>query len=188
MAMARAPPPKGQPMVAKRTRGLVIVYTGDGKGKTTAALGMALRAVGHGLRVAFVQFVKVEETGERQAAARLGPALAIFAMGRGFVTGEPGPEHREAAARALGLVRQCLEGGQYDVVVADEVLAAAQLRLVSREEVESLLPDRPADVHLVLTGRGAWPTLIQRADLVTEMRALKHPYDEGVAAQEGVEF
>lgn len=175
-------------MVAGRTRGLVIVYTGDGKGKTTAALGLALRAVGHGLRVAFVQFVKAAETGEDAAAARLGPGLEFFRMGRGFVVGTPGPEHREAACEALARVRQCLEGGAYDVVVADEVLAAAGLGLLTRDEVAALLAERPPEVHLVLTGRGAWPELVERADLVTEMHSVKHPYDEGVAAQEGVEF
>jgi cob(I)alamin adenosyltransferase len=175
-------------MVAKVPHGLVIVNTGDGKGKTTAALGMAMRAVGHNLRVAFVQFVKAWSVGEHEAAARLGPNLEIFRMGRGFVVGEPTAEHRRAAHDALEFVRQCLRGGRYEMVVADEVLTAVGLKLVAPEEVESLLPDRPPEVHLVLTGRGAWDALIEKADLVTDMRLVKHPYEKGVMGQEGVEF
>jgi cob(I)alamin adenosyltransferase len=175
-------------MVAKLPRGLVIVNTGDGKGKTTAALGLAMRAVGHGMRVAFVQFVKAWSVGEHEAAARLAPQLEVFRMGKGFVVGEATPEHRTAAHEALEFVRRCLTAGRYEVVVADEVLTAAGLGLVTQEDVESLLADRPHDVHLVLTGRGAWDSLVAKADMVTEMRLIKHPYDKGVAAQEGVEF
>ena len=175
-------------MVAKLPRGLVIVNTGDGKGKATAALGLAMRAVGHGMRVAFVQFVKAWSVGEHGAAARLAPQLEVFRMGKGFVVGEATPEHRTAAHEALEFVRRCLTAGRYEVVVADEVLTAVGLGLLTREEVEALLADRPREVHLVLTGRGAWDSLIEKADMVTEMRLIKHPYDKGVAAQEGVEF
>ena len=175
-------------MVAKPARGLVIVHTGDGKGKTTAALGLALRAVGHRMRVAFVQFVKAAAVGEHEAAKRLAPDLEIFRMGAGCVTGEPRPEDRAAARRALALARQCLGQGRYAMVVADEILTAVGLDLLTRDEAESLLDARPAAVHLVLTGRGAWPGLVDRADLVTEMRSLKHPHDAGLGAQEGVEF
>jgi cob(I)alamin adenosyltransferase len=175
-------------MVAKLPHGLVIVNTGDGKGKTTAALGLAMRAVGHGMRVAFVQFVKAWSVGEHEAAARLAPELEVFRMGKGFVVGEATPEHRTAAHEALEFVRKCLTAGRYEVVVADEVLTAAGLGLVTQEDVESLLADRPHDVHLVLTGRGAWDALVAKADMVTEMRLVKHPYDKGMAAQEGIEF
>ena len=175
-------------MVAKLPHGLVIVNTGDGKGKTTAALGLAMRAVGHGLRVAFVQFVKAGGGGEHEAAARLAPQLEIFRMGKGFVVGEATAEHRTAAHEALGFARQCLHGGRYEMVVADEILTAVCLGLLTHEEVESLLVDRPQDVHVVLTGRGFWESLIEKADMVTEMRLIKHPYDKGVAAQEGIEF
>jgi cob(I)alamin adenosyltransferase len=175
-------------MVAKLPQGLVIVNTGDGKGKTTAALGLAMRAVGHGMCVAFVQFVKALSVGEHEAASRLAPQLEIFRMGKGFVVGEATPEHRTAAHEALEFVRQCLTGSRYEMVVADEILTAAGLGLLSHEEVESLLADRPHDVHVVLTGRGAWDSLIEKADMVTDMRLIKHPYDKGVAAQEGVEF
>jgi len=175
-------------MAAKSPQGLVILNTGDGKGKTTAALGMAMRAVGHGLRVAFVQFIKAWSVGEHEAAARLAPQLEIFRMGKGFVGGEATPEHRAAARDAREFVRQCLTGGRYEVVVADEVLTAVGLGLLTREEVEALLADRPREVHLVLTGRGAWDSLIEKADMVTDMRLVKHPYEKGTLAQEGVEF
>jgi len=157
-------------MVAQTPRGLVIVYTGDGKGKTTAALGLAMRAVGRGLRVAFIQFIKAEAVGEHAAAGRLSPELEVFRMGHGFIVGPATPDHLAAAREALDFLRRCLRGGRYDMVVADEILDAVGLKLVAPEEAESLLADRPPAVHLVLTGRGAWPGLIERADLVTEMR------------------
>ena len=166
----------------------ILLFTGDGKGKTTAALGMAMRAVGHGMRVAFIQFVKAWSVGEHEAAARLAPQLEVFRLGKGFVVGEPAPEHLAAAREALEFVRRCLVAGRYQMVVADEILTAVGLKLLSAAEVDDLLAARPAEVHLVLTGRGAWPSLIERADLVTEMRLVKHPYDKGVMAQEGVEF
>ena len=175
-------------MTAKTTRGLVIVYTGDGKGKTTAALGTALRAVGHGRRVVFIQFIKAWSVGEHEAAKRLAPHLEIFRLGRGFVVGQPTDEHLRAAREALEFVRRRLKEGRHDMVVADEILSAVGLKLLCAEDVESLLADRPPEVHLVLTGRGAWPGLIERADLVTDMRLVKHPYEKGVEAQEGVEF
>jgi len=175
-------------MVAKLPQGLVLVNTGDGKGKTTAALGLAMRAVGHGMRVAFVQFIKAWSVGEHEAAARLAPQLGVFRMGKGFVVGEATPEHLAAAREALEFVRQCLTGGRYEMVVADEVLTAVGLGLITQEEVEALLADRPQGVHLVLTGRGAWDSLVEKADMVTDMRLIKHPYDKGVVAQEGVEF
>ena len=175
-------------MVAKVTKGLVIINTGDGKGKTTAALGMAMRAVGHGKRVAFVQFIKAWSVGEHRAAERLGPNLEIFRMGRGFVVGQPTDEHLTAAREALEFAGRCLAEGRYDMVEADEILSAVGLKLISAGDVESLLALRPPQVHLVLTGRGAWPGLIERADLVTDMRLVKHPFEKGVEGQEGVEF
>jgi len=175
-------------MVAKIPRGLVIVNTGDGKGKTTAALGMAMRAVGHGMRVAFIQFVKAWSVGEHEAAARLAPELEVFRLGKGFVVGAPSPEHVAAAREALEFVRRCLVIGRYQMVVADEILTAVGLKLISAAEVEDLLAARPPEVHLVLTGRGAWDSLIEKADMATEMRLIKHPYEKGVMAQEGVEF
>ena len=174
-------------MAAKRTQGLVIVFTGDGKGKTTAALGMGLRAAGHQMHVAVIQFIKAWSIGEHQAAARLLPNLKLYRLGRGFVR-EATPEHVAAAGKALAFTRQCLRSGKLHMVVADEILTAVGLKLLSADQVESLLADRPPDVHLVLTGRGAWNSLVEKADLVTEMRLIKHPYQKGVEAQPGVEY
>jgi len=174
-------------MISGSARGIVVVNTGHGKGKTTAALGMAMRAVGHGMRVAFVQFVKAAAAGEHEAAKRLAPELEIFRMGRGCVAGEPGPDDLLAAREALDFTRACLGGGRYAMVVADEAVTAVGMNLLRRDEVESLLADRPAEVHLVLTGRGAWQSLTDRADLVTEMHSVKHPYEGGGGAQEGIE-
>ena len=168
--------------------GRVIVYTGDGKGKTTAALGTALRAVGRGLAVVVVQFVKAKESGEHAAAERLAPDLVIRRMGAGWVTGEPTDADGAAAREALAEVRRLLAEGGAGMVVADEVLTAAGLGLLSREDVEALLAARPPDRHLVLTGRGAWPELIAQADLATEMRSVKHPHDAGAGPVEGIEY
>jgi len=175
-------------MISGSARGIVVVNTGDGKGKTTAALGMAMRAVGHGMRVAFVQFVKAAAVGEHEAAKRLAPELEIFRMGRGWVAGEPGPDDLLAAREALDFTRACLGGGRYAMVVADEAVTAVGLNLLRRDEVESLLADRPAEVHLVLTGRGAWQSLTDRADLVTQMHSVKHPHEVGGGAREGIEL
>jgi len=181
-------PAEANAMASEPARGLVIVNTGDGKGKTTAALGMAMRAVGHGMHVAFVQFVKAAAVGEHEAAVRLAPELEIFQMGCGCVTGEPTDEDLRAAREALETTRACLTRGRYAMVVADEAITAVGLNLLDRDAVESLLADRPADVHLVLTGRGAWPSLTDRADLVTEMHSVKHPHETGGGALEGIEF
>jgi len=178
-------------VATKKPQGLVILLTGDGKGKTTSALGQALRAVGHGMRVAVIQFIKDRRGGEHAAAERLRPDLEIRLMGRGFVPpADQGPiePHREAARQALQTVRQTLRDGRHPMVIADEVLTAVHLGLLSAEEVESLLADRPHEVHLVLTGRGATENLIRRADLVTEMKSVKHPHDSGLSAQPGIEF
>ncbi|MBE0465617.1 MAG: cob(I)yrinic acid a,c-diamide adenosyltransferase [Candidatus Desulforudis sp.] len=172
-------------------KGLVLVFTGDGKGKTTAALGLALRAVGHGMRVLVLQFVKGGwETGEIKAAAGLA-GLEIRSVGAGFV--HPGEEqglsrHREAAGQALAEARAALQSGLHDLVILDEALCALGLSLVSLEELLTLISLRPPGMHLVLTGRGAPPEIVARADLVTEMREVKHPYHAGIAAQRGIEF
>jgi cob(I)alamin adenosyltransferase len=173
------------------THGLVVVYTGDGKGKTTAALGQAMRAVGHGYKVALIQFVKQLAVGEHAAARRLAPELEVRMTGIGFVI--PGKEptmekHRAAAQGGLAMVREALTSGRYRMVVADELLTAVGLSLLARADVEGLLDVRPPAVHLVITGRGAWDDLVRRADLVTEMHLLKHPYGAGVPGQAGIEF
>lgn len=173
------------------SRGLVMVFTGDGKGKTTAALGMALRAWGHGMRVLVIQFVKSArvETGERLAAARLGERFVIKTLGEGFVfEGEDVERHREAARRALETAREAVQSGEYDLVVLDEITHALKHGLITEEAVLALLAAKSPAVHLVLTGRDAPEAIVARADLVTEMRAVKHHYQRGVPAQKGIEY
>ncbi len=177
----------------KRTRGLVIVYTGDGKGKTTAALGMAFRSAGHRYRVAVVQFIKgTMRAGEEQAAAMLAPYIDWTIGGRGFTAGPLNratrEEHVRAAQETLRIAEEKLLSGEFRMVILDEILGAINAEIVTVEQVLSLIARKPEAVHLVLTGRGAPPEIIDAADLVTEMRLVKHPYEQGIVAQKGVEF
>jgi cob(I)alamin adenosyltransferase len=175
-------------------RGLTVVFTGDGKGKTSAALGIALRSCGHGMRVAMVQFIKSPtETGEEKIAERLKPELDLVTMGRGFVHHHAGTasfsEHQQAAAEALHLARQRTRSEYWDVVILDEINVAVGLGLVAIEDVLSLLRNKPAAMHVVLTGRNAHADLIAFADVVTEMRSVKHPFDDhGLPAQQGIDY
>jgi cob(I)alamin adenosyltransferase len=171
-------------------RGLIQVYTGQGKGKTTAALGLALRAAGHGLRVEIVQFLKGwPGYGELKGVDWL-PTVAIHAFGRsGWIHPDhPEPEDFDRAANALAFAHQLLAGGDADIVILDEVNVALDYGLLSLADLLGLLDAKPPAMELILTGRNAPPALIQRADLVTEMRLVKHPYDQGIKARRGVEF
>jgi cob(I)alamin adenosyltransferase len=171
-------------------RGLIQVYTGEGKGKTTAALGLALRAAGHDLRVEIVQCMKGwPGYGELRGVERL-PTVAIHPFGRSdWVHPEhPEPEDYERAAEALAYARQIMTNEQADIVVLDEINVALDYGLLDLTGVLALLDDKPPTVELVLTGRNAHPEIIQRADLVTEMRKVKHPYDQGMDGRKGIEF
>jgi len=173
-------------------QGLVIVYTGNGKGKTTAALGAALRAIGHGWKVLIVQFIKSWHYGELDVVERLAPNLEIIQAGIGYV-GIRGDqrdhrEHQAAARQGLALAGEKMASGDYRLVILDEANNAVQLGLLDIQEVLALVAARPAGVHLILTGRNAHPDLIAAADLVTEMREVKHPYHQGQQAQKGIEF
>lgn len=169
--------------------GLIQVYTGNGKGKTTAALGLALRAAGHGLRTYIGQFLKGRPTGELEAAKLLGPYLTIEQFGEPSFTFAEGDAHQAALVhKGLQRIRQVLASGEYDIVVLEEINVALDLGLVPLEEVLALLDERPPEVELVLTGRGAPQEIISRADLVTEMVSIKHPYQRGVKARMGIEF
>jgi len=173
------------------TRGLIQVYTGDGKGKTTCALGLALRAVGQGLQVYMVQFMKGRETGEaRVAAGRLAPDMTLRSFGRpGLVNlRAPAPEDLALVRGAWDLARQVILAGEHDLVILDEINLALSFNLLPREEVFQVLRERPAWVEVVLTGRQAPPELVELADLVTEMRPLKHYYEAGVKARRGIEW
>ncbi len=177
----------------KGAHGLVIVYTGDGKGKTTAALGMALRAVGRGWKVLMVQFGKGSwHYGELDAAERLAPDLEIHPMGVGFYKilddTHTEQEHRAAADKALQFSREKILSHEYDMIVLDEINGAISAGLVALKDVLGLLDARPEDLTLVLTGRSAPLELIERADLVTEMREIKHPYQKGILAQKGIDY
>jgi len=164
----------------------VLIMTGDGKGKTTAALGLALRAVGHGQRVAFVRFIKADSgVGEVAGLLRLG--VEVLGGGGGFYRATcPRDVHHNAALRALETAGDCLSGG-YDLVVLDEVLVAVACGLLAEEAVIDLVRDADRQTTIALTGRGASPGLLALADTVTDMVAVRHAYDQGRQAQVGVE-
>jgi len=176
-------------MAAHKRVGLVQVYTGDGKGKTTAALGLALRAAGHGLRTYIGQFLKGRPTGELKAARLLESYLTIEQFGEASFVPTRGDARQAALVRqGVQRIRQVLASGEYDIIVLEEINVALDLELISLQEVLTLLEERPSEVEVVLTGRGAPQELISRADLVTEMVAVKHPYQQGVKARLGIEF
>ena len=175
------------------TKGYVQVYTGNGKGKTTAALGMTVRAVGYDWNVCVVQFIKGSwKYGELDGIKRLAPNVELNVMGQGFVgiidDDKPFEDHRTAAKEALELARAKILSGKYQLVILDELNVAVSLGLVSDEELRSLVEQKPDRLHLVITGRGASKWLIDRADLVTEMAEIKHPYQKGILAQKGIDF
>jgi len=177
--------------MSPKRQGLIQVYTGDGKGKTTAALGLAFRALGRGLKVKIIQFMKPpDSSGEHFLASELDGRLEIVAAGRkGFVFGrEPDPEDVRLAGEGLRRASEFLAGGGVDLLILDEINVALELGLVELEAVLSLLDRRPPEVEIVLTGRGAPAEILDRADLVTEMKMLKHPFEQGIAAREGIEF
>ena len=170
--------------------GYIQVYTVNGKGKTTAALGLALRAAGRGFRTYIAQFLKGRPTGEIEAAKRLAPLIRIEQFGRqGFITIKEGPgdEDRERAAAGLARAREAMLSGEYRIVVLDEVSTAVHFKILPERDVLNLIDRRPAGVELVLTGRYAPASFIERADLVTEMTSVKHYFDRGVKAREGIE-
>jgi cob(I)alamin adenosyltransferase len=174
-------------------KGLVLIYTGDGKGKTTAALGMAVRAMGYHYRTLMIQFIKgTWNYGELMQGDRFGDLFDIEQVGLGYVgiRGDklPREKHAEAARRGLEKARAGIATGKYDIVILDEVNVAVQLGILDLEEVKKVILEKPPYLHLILTGRGAKEELIELADLVTEVRSIKHPYDKGIVAQEGVEY
>lgn len=171
-------------------KGLLIVNTGKGKGKTTAAMGLAFRAVGHGMRVCIIQFIKGRwKYGELEAAKRFADLLEVHVLGRGFTwASENLAEDTRVAQEAWKFAREVLASGRHDVVILDELTYLIKYGMVDEAEVLETLRDRPAAIHVVVTGRDAPRGLVEAADLVTEMRSVKHPYDEGVEAQKGIEY
>ncbi|WP_026840544.1 cob(I)yrinic acid a,c-diamide adenosyltransferase [Citrifermentans bremense] len=174
----------------KLEQGLIQVYTGNGKGKTTASLGLALRATGRELKVCMIQFMKGGGPyGEQMAAERLAPFLTIIQTGRpGWVRkGNPHEEDKQLAAEALELAAKTVQSGEYDLVILDEINGAVSMGLVPVDGVLDLMRGKPHHVELVLTGRNAHERVIEAADLVTEMREVKHYYKAGVPARVGIE-
>lgn len=171
-------------------KGLIQVYTGDGKGKTTCALGLALRAVGQGFQVYMIQFLKGRETGEAKAAARLSPDMTFRYSGRPSLVNlrSPAPEDLARVKEAWDLAREVITAGAHDLVILDEINLALTYQLIPLEEALEVLRTRPPWVEVVLTGRQAPPELVALADLVTEMRPLKHYYQDGVKSRRGIEW
>lgn len=175
-------------------RGLTVVYTGNGKGKTTAAIGLTVRAAGNRMRVFFLQFIKGQwKSGEREILRNL-PGVDLEVTGRGFTIEGlrdariPMDDHLAAAAHGWQVARTLVAEGRYDMVVLDEILGAVTAGLVPLDELLQLVRSKPPELHLVLTGRGAPPELIELADLVSEVQAIKHPFETGIKAQRGIEF
>ena len=178
-----------------KKNGLVLVHTGEGKGKTTAAIGLAVRAWGDGFRILILQFIKGSwkygELAALKALAEIDGRIEIRPSGIGFTrkaTAEEMTTHRKKAQAALQEAASEMTSGQWDMIVLDEINYALKFGLLEEQEVLELLSQKPADLHLVLTGRDALPAVIDRADLVTEMRLIKHPFQKGIRAQKGIEF
>ncbi len=179
-------------IIASKTeeRGLLIVHTGKGKGKTTAAMGMAMRCIGHGMKVGIVQFVKgVWDTGERRVLAAFPDLCVMRAMGEGF-TWDTQDLQRDitAARRAFEVAKEMIADSSFRMVILDELNIVLRYGYLPLDEVVQALRDKPHDLHVVVTGRNAKEELLEAADLVTEMTLVKHPFRSGVKAQVGVEF
>ena len=173
-------------------KGLVIVNTGPGKGKTTAAMGTALRAVGNGLKVLMLQFLKGSwHYGELDAVKAFGDNFVMKQMGRGFVKvggAETDPEDIKMVEDAWKEAAEAILGGQWDLVILDEINYAIGYKMLDPEKVAEVLRRKPEMVHVILTGRNAHPTIVELADTVTEMREVKHAYQKGIEAQRGIEY
>lgn len=173
--------------------GLIIVYTGKGKGKTTAALGMALRAIGYNHKVCMIQFIKGSwHYGEMTSSKRLEPEFELTAVGKGFVgimdDKSPIEDHKKIAQEALKIAQEKISSKKYDIIILDEINYALNLNLVELDDVLKIISDKPDSVNLVLTGNHAKDEVIEKADLVTEMREIKHPFKSGIRAKKGIDF
>ena len=178
-----------------KRKGLLLVHTGEGKGKTTAAIGLAVRAWGDGFRILILQFIKGSwkygELSTLKALAEIDGRIEIRPTGIGFTRNASSEEmavHREKARTALQEALTEMTSGQWDMIILDEINYALNFGLLEEQEVLELLSQKPTDLHLVLTGRNALPAIIDCADLVTEMRLIKHPFQKGIRAQKGIEF
>jgi cob(I)alamin adenosyltransferase len=173
--------------------GLIIVYTGKGKGKTTAALGIALRATGYGKKICMIQFIKGSwHYGEMDSSKRLEPEFEIVAIGKGFVgiidDKSPKEDHEKIAKEAVRISNEKIQSGKYDIVILDEINYAVNLGLIPVEDVLNIIRLKPQEMDLVLTGNYAKDKVIEIADLVTEMKEIKHPFQQGIKAKKGIDF
>ena len=173
--------------------GLTIVYTGKGKGKTTAALGIALRATGYKKKICMIQFIKGSwHYGEMESSKLLEPEFEMVAIGKGFVgiidDKSPKEDHQKIAKEAIRISNEKMQSGKYDIVILDEINYAVNLNLISLDDVLNLIKSKPENVDLVLTGNYAKEEVIEVADLVTEMKEIKHPFQKGIKAKEGIDF
>jgi cob(I)alamin adenosyltransferase len=172
-------------------KGLIQVYTGNGKGKTTAALGLALRAVGHGMKVLVVQFMKGNvQYGELESAKKLFPNLTIKQVGREKFISKPNPDPKDLqlAQEGFSIAKNAIQNKEYDIVILDEINLAIDYGLIPVNDLLQIIDSKPDSVELILTGRNVNREILQRADLVTEMVDRKHYYDKGVPAREGIEI
>ena len=174
-------------------KGLVIVYTGNGKGKTTAALGMALRAIGYDHKVCMLQFIKGSwHYGEMDSSKKLEPNFELIAVGKGFVgildDNSPREEHEKYAAEAVRICREKIFSEKYDVIILDEVNYAITLGLIDVQEIIKIIKEKPSELDLVLTGRDVKEEIVELADLVTEMKEINHPFKSGIKAKKGIDF
>ncbi len=174
----------------KKFKGYIQVYTGNGKGKTTAALGLAVRAAGHGFKTYFCQFLKGQDYGELSAIQKLSSLITIEQFGRkGFihVTENPDKEDIERAQKGLRKCTKMMKSRKYRIIVMDEVNVAVHFNLFSEKEIHNFLDEKPEEIEVILTGRYAPESFIERADLVTEMKEIKHYYKKGIQARQGIE-
>ena len=174
-------------------QGLTIVYTGKGKGKTTAALGIALRASGYEKKICMIQFIKGSwHYGEMESSKKLGSNFEMIAVGKGFVgiidDKSPKEEHEQIAKEALKISEKKILSGDYDIVILDEINYAVNLGLITINDVTELIKSKPADLDLIFTGNYAKDEILKLADLVTEMRKIKHPFQKGIKAKKGIDF
>jgi cob(I)alamin adenosyltransferase len=192
MVVQASKPLKIEHLRPKKPYGLIVVITGYGKGKTTSALGMALRACGHGLRTCIIQFMKGDlYAGEWDAVKQL-EGVELITTGKGFcgIQGNPYPfeEHRANAQEAIRLVKEKIASGRYDIVIMDEINNALHLKLVDLEQVLDVLRGKPPLLHLILTGRDVHPQVVDLADTVSEVREIKHAYRQGIEPQPGIDY
>jgi cob(I)alamin adenosyltransferase len=185
-------PDKIERIEPKERKGLIVVITGNGKGKTTAALGIALRACGHGMKVCIIQFMKGDlYAGEWDGVKRMNCDIELHVTGKGFcgIQGNPYPwaEHRANAQDAIDLVREKLAGG-YDVMILDEINNALRLKLIDLEQVLDILRNKPPLMHLVLTGRDAHKQVLELADTASSIQEIKHAYRQGIEPQPGIDY